>query len=105
MAKRRPHRIGSKDRRPNLHYDLVNPKTGTNYGCPPMGWRYDRTTMKAKINEGRHTEKQRIARDLHDGIMNKLASTRLNLQHCRSNPICSNRPTMITSRYSAHGLE
>lgn len=32
-----------------------------------------------KIEEGRLIEKKRIARDLHDGIMNKLASTRFNL--------------------------
>lgn len=31
------------------------------------------------INHGRQTEKKRIARELHDGVMNKLTSTRLNL--------------------------
>lgn len=36
--------------------------------------------QQAKIDEGRSIEKKRIARDLHDGIMNRLASTRLNLQ-------------------------
>ncbi len=35
--------------------------------------------QQAKIDEGRSIEKKRIARDLHDGIMNRLASTRLNL--------------------------
>ncbi|MBC7606046.1 MAG: hypothetical protein H7199_03710 [Burkholderiales bacterium] len=35
--------------------------------------------QQAKINEGRQIEKKRIAQDLHDGIMNKLTSTRLNL--------------------------
>jgi len=35
--------------------------------------------QQAKIDEGRSMEKKRIARDLHDGIMNRLASTRLNL--------------------------
>lgn len=32
-----------------------------------------------KVEEARLVEKQRIAQDLHDGIMNKLASTRFNL--------------------------
>jgi signal transduction histidine kinase len=36
-------------------------------------------TRQSKIDEGREIEKKRIAQDLHDGIMNKLASTRLNL--------------------------
>lgn len=35
--------------------------------------------QQAKIDEVKNTEKNRIARELHDGIMNKLASTRLNL--------------------------
>lgn len=37
--------------RPNLHYDLINPTTGINYGKPKMGWRYDRNTMQRLINE------------------------------------------------------
>ncbi len=45
--------IATADRRPNLHYDLVNPQTGINYGCPDMGWRYDRTTMGRLIGEDR----------------------------------------------------
>lgn len=36
-------------------------------------------TQKAKEDEAKQTEKKRIARELHDGIMNKLSSTRLNL--------------------------
>ena len=39
--------------RPNCHYDLVNPKTGINYGKPEMGWRYDRNTMSRLIEEDR----------------------------------------------------
>ena len=45
--------LATADARPNLHYDLVNPKDGINYGCPPKGWRYDRNTMKRLIDEGR----------------------------------------------------
>ncbi len=35
--------------------------------------------QQSKIDEARHIEKKRIAQDLHDGIMNRLSSTRLNL--------------------------
>ena len=35
--------------------------------------------QQARIDEGRQVEKKRIAQDLHDGIMNRLSSTRLNL--------------------------
>ena len=39
--------------RPNCHYDLINPKTGINYGKPEMGWRYDKNTMSKLIEENR----------------------------------------------------
>lgn len=45
--------IATADRRPNLHYDLINPSDGVNYGCPVMGWRYDRNTMVRLITEER----------------------------------------------------
>ena len=45
--------IATADRRPNLHYDLLNPETDLNYGCPDMGWRYDRNTMARLIAEKR----------------------------------------------------
>jgi adenine-specific DNA-methyltransferase len=45
--------IASKDARPNLHYDLIDPKTEINYGCPPKGWRFSPETMKQKILESR----------------------------------------------------
>ena len=45
--------IATAGRRPNLHYDLIDPRTGINYGCPEMGWRYDRTTMSRLISEDR----------------------------------------------------
>lgn len=45
--------LATKEARPNLHYDLVNPETGYNYGCPPKGWRYEYSTMMKKIEEGR----------------------------------------------------
>lgn len=45
--------IATADRRPNLHYDLIDPATGLNYGCPDMGWRYERSTMAKLIAENR----------------------------------------------------
>lgn len=45
--------IATADRRPNLHYDLIDPATGINYGRPTMGWRYDRNTMARLIKEDR----------------------------------------------------
>jgi signal transduction histidine kinase len=35
--------------------------------------------QQSKIDEGRQTEKKRISQELHDGVMSKLTSTRLNL--------------------------
>ena len=45
--------LATADRRPNLHFDLIDPESGLNYGCPPMGWRYDRNTMSRLIAERR----------------------------------------------------
>lgn len=45
--------LATADARPNLHYDLINPADGRNYGCPEKGWRYDRNTMNRLIQEER----------------------------------------------------
>ena len=45
--------LATADARPNLHYDLINPTNGRNYGCPAKGWRYDRNTMNRLIQEER----------------------------------------------------
>jgi len=45
--------LASKDKRPNLHFDLINPKTKVNYGCPKRGWRFEPSTMDRLINEDR----------------------------------------------------
>lgn len=45
--------LATKDRRPNLHYDLINPETGIIYKCPGKGWRYSPETMAQKIAEAR----------------------------------------------------
>lgn len=40
--------------RPNLHYDLIDPKTGISYPCPAnTGWRYSRERMDDLISLGR----------------------------------------------------
>ena len=36
--------LATAEARPNLHYDLIDPNTGINYGRPTKGWRYDRNT-------------------------------------------------------------
>jgi len=41
--------LATIDQRPNLHYDLENPKTGIIYKCPPTGWRYEPKRMKEFI--------------------------------------------------------
>jgi len=41
--------LATKEQRPNLHYDLVNPETGISYACPENGWRYSRETMAKLI--------------------------------------------------------
>ena len=45
--------LAPKEARPNLHYDLINPDTGDNYGIPPMGWAYERSRMAQKISDNR----------------------------------------------------
>lgn len=45
--------LATKDQRPNLHYDLIDPETKINYGCPPKGWRFDQKAMTRKIEEER----------------------------------------------------
>lgn len=45
--------LATKERRPNLHYDLINPATGDVYPPPDKGWRYSKDTMAQKIREER----------------------------------------------------
>lgn len=44
--------LATKDQRPNLHYDLIDPATKINYGCPATGWRYEPKRMKQLIESG-----------------------------------------------------
>ncbi|MBV9848851.1 MAG: site-specific DNA-methyltransferase [Armatimonadetes bacterium] len=45
--------LATKEQRPNLHYELVNPATGIPYPCPEAGWRYSKETMARLIAENR----------------------------------------------------
>ncbi len=45
--------LASREARPNLHYDLINPETKIVYACPPLGWAYSKDTMAKKIEEKR----------------------------------------------------
>jgi adenine-specific DNA-methyltransferase len=46
--------LATAEQRPNLHYDLSDPKTGRAYPCAvSTGWRYSRETMAKLIAEGR----------------------------------------------------
>ena len=41
--------LATKEQRPNLHYNLTDPKTGITYECPPTGWRYEPKRMAELI--------------------------------------------------------
>lgn len=45
--------LADEEARPNLHYELIDPATGNNYGKPRQGWRFDRNRMAQMIAEGR----------------------------------------------------
>lgn len=72
--------LATKDARPNLHYDLIDPVTQINYGCPPKGWRYERSTMAKKIEEGRILFPSHSAgRPRHKLFLNEMKSQFKNL--------------------------
>ena len=41
--------LATPDQRPNLHYDIEDPKTGIVYKCPSTGWRYEPKRMRGLI--------------------------------------------------------
>ena len=45
--------LATKESRPNLHFDLIDPKTENNYGCPVRGWRYDKKRISKLIADDR----------------------------------------------------
>ncbi|MBL39348.1 MAG: site-specific DNA-methyltransferase [Xanthomonadales bacterium] len=46
--------LATSAQRPNLHYSIVDPETGTSYEpAPERGWRYSKKRMEGMISEGR----------------------------------------------------
>lgn len=45
--------LADEKARPNLHYDLIDPGTGINYGRPRQGWRFDSKRMASLMRENR----------------------------------------------------
>jgi site-specific DNA-methyltransferase (adenine-specific)/adenine-specific DNA-methyltransferase len=67
--------LATKDRRPNLHYDLVNPQTGIVYKCSGKGWRFSQETMARKIAEDRIIwPKNPLGRPRHKKFLSDLES-------------------------------
>ncbi len=78
--------LAGKEARPNLHYDLIDPETGTNYGCPPKGWRYEPATMREKIAEGRILFPSDVGgRPRHKLFLNEMQSLFKNLSSVLTN--------------------
>lgn len=82
--------LATASQRPNLHYDLKNPKTGIVYLCPPNGWRYERKRMSQLIendevifpeNPNGRPRRKKFARDLQSAysglstVMNTVFNT------------------------------
>jgi adenine-specific DNA-methyltransferase len=67
--------LAVKEARPNLHYDLIDPATKINYGCPFKGWRFEPSTMERKIAEGRVMfPADRQGRPRHKLFLNEMRS-------------------------------
>ncbi len=46
--------LATKEQRPNLHFNIINPETGIEYSpSPENGWRYQRSTIRRLIDENR----------------------------------------------------
>jgi adenine-specific DNA-methyltransferase len=67
--------LATEDQRPNLHYDVTDPKTGITYKCPPTGWRYEKKRMQQLIEAdavifpnkaGGRPRRKKFAKDLED---------------------------------------
>ena len=72
--------LATKDARPNLHYNLSDPETGIDYGCPQKGWRFEPVTMDQKIREGRILfPKTPNGRPRHKLFLNEMKSLFKNL--------------------------
>lgn len=87
--------LASKERRPNLHYPLVDPSTGNKFNPPKeTGWRYDPTTMAEKVGEGRILfPKKKSGRPREKVFLEELKT-----QH-------PGFPSIIDGIHTAHGTE
>ena len=86
--------LATASQRPNLHYDLKNPKTGIVYLCPPNGWRYERKRMTQLIennevifpeNPNGRPRRKKFARDLQSAYsgLSTILNTVFNTQATR----------------------
>lgn len=86
--------LATASQRPNLHYDLINPTTGTVYPCPPTGWRYERKRMQELIEnneilfptkENGRPRRKKFAKDLQSEYsgLSTILSTVFNTQATR----------------------
>lgn len=86
--------LATASQRPNLHYDLENPKTGIVYSCPPSGWRYERKRMAQLIendevifpeNPNGRPRRKKFARDLQSAYsgLSTVLNTVFNTQATR----------------------
>jgi adenine-specific DNA-methyltransferase len=79
--------LAIKEQRPNLHYDLIDPATAINYGCPPMGWRYAREIMAKKIAEKRILfPTNKTGRPRHKLFLNEMRSLYKNISSIITSP-------------------
>jgi adenine-specific DNA-methyltransferase len=94
--------LATKEARPNLHYDLVNPTTAMNYGCPPKGWRFDPTTMGSKIAEGRVLwPANPDGRPRHKLFLNEMESQFKNISSVLSNASTAQGTRELTDIFGA----
>ena len=86
--------LATASQRPNLHYDLENPKTGIVYSCPPSGWRYERKRKAQLIendevifpeNPNGRPRRKKFARDLQSAYsgLSTVLNTVFNTQATR----------------------
>lgn len=73
--------LATKSQRPNLHYDIIDPRTGIRYHCPEAtGWRYSKETMNLKIQEERIVfPKKEGGRPREKKFLNELTNEYTNL--------------------------
>jgi len=99
--------LATADARPNLHYDLIDPCTNVNYGCPAKGWRYDQKTMKKLINEARVLWPEKLdGRPRRKAFLNDLSDNLPGFSSIIKNGIYTNTATKeITQLLGGHRFD